>query len=189
MKRVILSIAFSIAAIVTYAQSGSPAIAMNRKEIRKERREQKITLRALEGKDISDVSKQQFAIDFGNLDNVTWSRDLYYDRADFTDDNGRHVSAFYDGEGALVGTTRPATFDELPAAGKKDIMKHYTGYENAPVIFFDDNEANETDMILYGTQFEDADNYFIELKDKKGNPVVLRVDMAGEVSYFSEMHQ
>lgn len=187
MKKVVMSIALSIAALSVYAQAGSPAIAMNRKEVRKERHEQKITLRALEGKDVNALSKQQFAVDFGNVPNVTWSREMYFDKAAFTDDKGRHVSAFYDENGALVGTTRPASFDELPAAGKKEIMKHFSNYADAPVIFFDDNEENETDMILYGMQFDDADNYFIELKDKKDKPIALKVDMSGNVSFFADM--
>lgn len=75
----------------------------------------------------------------------------------------------------------------LPAKAQQEIIKHYTNYEKAPVIFYDDNEYNDTDMILYGLQFQDEDNYFIELADKKGRPIVLKVTPGGEVSYFTDM--
>ena len=52
------------------------------------------------------------------------------------------------------------------------------------VLFFDDNEYNETDMELFGVQFETADNYFVELTkgDKKE---VVKVDTSGEVYHFT----
>ena len=37
------------------------------------------------------------------------------------------------------------------------------------VIFFEDNNVNDTDMLLYGNQFSDADNYFVELSNNKKN--------------------
>jgi DUF1365 family protein len=42
------------------------------------------------------------------------------------------------------------------------------------------------DMILYGNTFDDADNYFVELK-KDNKAVVVKVDLAGYVSFFTDM--
>ena len=54
------------------------------------------------------------------------------------------------------------------------------------VIYFDDNESNDLDMVLYKTAFDDADNYFVVLK--KGNEeIILRSDLAGTVSYFKKL--
>ena len=185
MKKVIFSIAFSIAACSLYAQSSGPAVS--HKEMRKERHAQKITLKALEGKEVSTFSQQQFAVDFGNVPDVAWTRDAYFDKATFINAKGMEMSAFYDVDGQLVGTTSSATFNDLPAAGQAEIRKHFTNYQQAPVIFYDDNEDNETDMILYGMQFDDADNYFIELVDKKGRPAAYKVDLSGNVSFFADM--
>jgi hypothetical protein len=185
MKQIIMSMAFSIAACSLYAQPGGPV--ETHKEIRKERHAQKITLKALEGKEVSTFSQQQFAVDFGNVPDVAWSREAYFDKASFINSKGVEMSAYYDIDGQLVGTTSPATFNDLPAAGKKEIMKHFADYQTAPVIFYDDNEDNETDMILYGMQFDDADNYFIELVDKKGRAGAYKVDLNGNVSFFADM--
>ena len=39
-------------------------------------------------------------------------------------------------------------------------------------------------MMLYGQQFADADNYFVELS-KDNKKIVLQVNMSGEVFYFA----
>ena len=53
-------------------------------------------------------------------------------------------------------------------------------------MFFDDNEWNETDMILYGNQFADADNYFVELK-KDNKEIILQVNPIGNVSILKQL--
>ena len=76
------------------------------------------------------------------------------------------------------------TFSDLPASAQKQINKEYKDYTIEKVIFFDDNEDVDTDMILYGSQFDDADNYFVELR-KDNKDVVLQVTMDGLVGYFA----
>jgi len=71
----------------------------------------------------------------------------------------------------------------LPENAQKRIKKEYPGYDATAVIKFDDNEANDMDMILYGMSFNDADNYFVEL-NKDNKIIVVKVDMEGQVSYF-----
>ncbi|MFY0254170.1 hypothetical protein ACDQ55_09475 [Chitinophaga sp. 30R24] len=186
MKKLMMSLALIIAAFSIQAQTVTTTTPVTRKDMRRERREEKITLKALEGRDVNVQSKRQFGIDFGNVP-ATWTHQEYFDVASFVNDRGLRTDAYYDYNGQLVGTTTMARFSDLPEPAQKDIIKHYTNYLDAPVVFYDDNEANDTDMILYGTQFDDADNYFIELKDKKGNPVVLRVNMEGNVSFFADM--
>jgi hypothetical protein len=191
MKKLIIFIGLFIIAGELHAQSADASRRPSReekKEVRKERREQKITLKALEGKDISYQSKEQFGADFGDVQNVQWKRSAYFDEASFTSNEGKSVTAYYDNKSQLVGTTTPSSFRELPVNAQNYIRMNYQNYENAPVVFFDDNEDNETDIFLYGVQLEDADNYFVELK-KNGKNVVLEVSPEGSVSYLTEIQQ
>jgi len=66
------------------------------------------------------------------------------------------------------------------------IDKSYKDYNIGAVIMFDDNEENATNMNLYGTQFDDKDNYFVEIS-KGGKQSVLQVNMAGEVMFFRQL--
>jgi hypothetical protein len=86
----------------------------------------------------------------------------------------------------LVGTTSPKTFTDIPVTAQKYINAKYRGYSKTNVLFFDDNELNDTNMILYGDQFDDADNYFVELR-KNNKEIILQVSMNGEVSFFKQL--
>ena len=95
-----------------------------------------------------------------------------------TVDKERRIIA--DGAIAVLG-------DTIADLGKTaEIKKKYPGYKVENVIFFDDNEANDTDMMLYGIQFEDADNYFVELS-KNNQTLVVQVNPFGEVFFFKQV--
>ncbi|RFS20716.1 hypothetical protein DVR12_19350 [Chitinophaga silvatica] len=197
MKKLMISMALILAVLATNAQTDPPMAnskmkskegKMKSKEVRKDRREQRRYLRELNGTDVSEQSKLQFISDFGDKPDVVWSHDVYFDKATFTNSKGTRTSAFYDYDGQLVGTSTPVSFNDLPANAKDYIMRHYSNYEDAPVIFYDDNELNEDDMIMYGVQFESSDNYFIEVTDKKNKRVVLQVSPEGEVTYFTDVN-
>ena len=95
-------------------------------------------------------------------------------------------SIYYDSNGKLIGTTSSKAFTDVPAKGQQEIKTKYKDYTAGPVIFYDDNEENDTDMILWGLQFNDADNYFVELT--KGNSkLIIRVDTAGGISLFKQL--
>lgn len=177
-----------IAISAVYAQDPMMARA-DKREIRKEKHAEKKSLRALKGKDVSYESTLHFVRDFGNIPDVTWQRTAYFDQASFIDKDGKPTTAFYDDQSNLVGTTTPAKFSDLPPAAQRNIEKHYNNYGDAAVIFFDDNEFNQTNMIIYGEEFEDEDNYFVELRDNQNKPIVLRVTQEGEVTYFAEVHK
>lgn len=153
--------------------------------IKKEKREEKKELRKLEGKEASYQAKQQFYSDFGDIPGTQWERTLNYDEATFTKD-GEILKAYYDDGGKLVGTTAHKTFEEIPSAAQKYINSKYQGYIVKDVILFDDNEFNETDMMLYNRQFEDEDMYFVEL-EKAGKKIVVDVNPSGVVSFFKEL--
>jgi len=164
------------------AQVNGPEQAnVSKKELKSERK----ALRKLEGSYVSQFAKNNFYTDFGNIPNVQWRRDLNFDVASFSE-NGQKMEAFYDSDANLVGTTTIKTFADLPANAQSEIKSKYKDYSIGQVLFFDDNEWNETDMILYGSQFNDADNYFVELS--KGNDkIVVRVDVPGYVYYFTKL--
>jgi len=193
MKKIIILSAVAIVVTVAVNAQADEAYAKNDMNIsnkersveRKQRREDRKELRKLNREEVSTLSKEEFYSDFGDIPDTQWERSDNFDEATFTTD-GQVVTAFYDENSKLVGTTSGKSFTDLPAAAQKIINEQYKEYSVADVMFFDDNEFNETDMILFNQQFEDADNYFVELK-KDNKKIVLQVNMEGEVSYFTRL--
>jgi hypothetical protein len=192
-KLFVLSMAAVILTVTANAQTD--VASLKKKEanlkqeeagIKKEKKEAKEQLRKLEGNQVSARSKDAFSTDFGNIPASKWERTANYDEATFTKDS-QVMTAFYDYDSKLVGVTSHKTFADIPANAQKFINEKYPGYSKADVVFFDDNELNETDMILYGDQFDDADNYFVDLK-KDNKETILRVSMSGNVSFFKQLH-
>ncbi|MFT3827594.1 MAG: hypothetical protein QM731_26970 [Chitinophagaceae bacterium] len=138
--------------------------------------------RLMKKSEVSYSTKESFFRDFPNADNVAYRRGASTDEVMFTQ-AGVSYTAFYDADGNLVGTTTAKNFDDLPAAAQKTIAKHYGTYDVGKIILFDDNEFNETDPAIFGEQFEDEDNYFVELI-KPGKTIIVEVNMEGNVSYF-----
>jgi hypothetical protein len=163
-------------------QQSNKEVAAAKKEKKEERKE----LRKLEGKEVTYQSKQQFGADFGNnITDVTWKRTKYFDEATFMLD-GKKTTAYYDIRNQLVGTTQARAFADLPAAAQKYINNKYKDYKVGDVIMYDDNENNDTDMLMYGRQFADEDNYFVELQ-QGSKDIIVQVDMAGQVFFFTNM--
>ncbi len=157
------------------------AITKERKEIKTERQQ----LRKLEGSSVDQFTKEAFFTDFGNHSDVQWKRADYLDEAVFTKD-GKQMKAYYDFDSKLVGTTTMKTFTDIPQYAQTEIKTKYKDYTIGPVVFFEDNAENEMNMMLWGTQFEDADNYFVELS-KADNHIVLEVNPKGEIFFFKKI--
>lgn len=131
------------------------------------------------------VSKEQVYKDFGTVNIIESEKTRLFDEVTFKKDD-HTVTAFYNSRSELVGTTERKRFNDLPVKAQQIIKKEYKDYAAGDIILFDDNEENETDMVLYNQSFEDADNYFIELA--KGNKkIVVESNRAGEVSYFTRL--
>jgi hypothetical protein len=130
------------------------------------------------------TTEQNFERDFPNATNVSWRR-AGFEEAIFTV-NGKEIKAFYDYDHELIGTTSVVNYFEMPAVARKYIEKHYSDYTAQSVILFNDNEYNSSDMILYGNPFEDADNYFVALKNNN-KTIVLQVNMEGLVTFFEDL--
>jgi hypothetical protein len=188
MKKIFLAAGFLLmAATVTFAnghidRKERKELRMERREVRKEYR----TVRRAEDLiEVSDLTKRQFAQDFSDAKDVYFIKTKNFDEVSFMMDKKR-LRAFYDIDSKLVGTTQNKSFADLPENARKKILEKYAGYTIDRVIKFDDNENNDMDMILYGNTFDDADNYFVELK-KDNKAVVVKVDLAGYVSFFTDM--
>lgn len=153
--------------------------------LKKEKKEERKELRKLAGQEVSTLAKEQFKTDFANITDVKWKRSHYFDEATFKKD-GKLTVAYYDDLAKLVGISTDASFAELPQKAQKYINEKYGDYTKAGVIFFDDNEFNETDMLLYGIQFDDQDSYFIELV-KNNVKTILRISSLGGVTYFTSL--
>jgi hypothetical protein len=169
-----MTVLFAMAVLQTQAQ-----------ETNTEAKSEMKALKKLEGTKVSELAKTHFFTDFGNVTNPVWKRSGTFDEVTFTKD-GKKMTAFYDENSELVGTTTAKTFADLPAKSQQEIKTKYKDYSIGQVIFFDDNEWNETDMIMYGSQFNDSDNYFVELSKGKDR-IVVRVDVPGYVYFFTKL--
>lgn len=194
MKKVILlmvavmaTVSISQAQSVQEAQIKSEIKAVSKKDpnAKAEKKELRKELRKLEGQDVGVITRDQFATDFGNVGAVKWKRSNYYDEASFIK-NGVETTAFYDNNSQLVGTTMYKKITDLPAKAQKVINDKYKAYTKGSVLYFEDNDNNDTDMVLYDRQFDDADNYFVEVS-KDGKNGVLQVTDSGTVSYFADI--
>ena len=185
MKKIaILSVAFLLAMSVTMGQTQNTAM-VKKTEPKKEMKTEREPLRKLEGKIIPERVRTSFYEDFGEVPDVAWNRETNFDVATFTK-SGQKLNAFYDYDGKLVGTTSAKTFSDLPARAQQEITARYKDYSIGPVVYFDDNDINITDMSLWDTQFDDEDNYFVELA-KENHKIIVRVDPRGDLFYFKQL--
>lgn len=170
----------------TVVKQDLKSVSKNERQMRKEKKEERKELRKIRSTEASYQSKQQFLVDFPNISAKSWKHTDGFDEATFVQD-GKEMNAFYDENFKLVGTTTLKSFADLPAKAQKEIDEKYAGYSKEKVILYDDNEFNETDMILYSQPFADEDSYFIELKNDT-KILVLQVSMEGEVSFFKQLN-
>lgn len=191
MKKLLLSTAAFISTVIATAQPTPASLKSSIKSdkkmvaaIRKDERKDKKELKKLEGPEVSYQSKEAFATEFGSVP-AKWERLDNFDEATFVKD-GVATSAFYDWDSELVGTTQNKKYTDVPQAARSYISKKYPGYSIGNVLFFNDNENNETDMILYNTRFEDVDSYFVELK-KNNQEIVVQALPDGTVYYYTRL--
>lgn len=169
------------AIIAALAITGAQAQTLA-KEVKKEHRAER---RAEARQDVSSRSKDSFYADFGQVPDAKWTRGPQFDEVTFTKD-GQKQTAYYDNQFILVGTTTNKKFADIPAKAQKEIQKQFKNYAIGAVVEYKDNENNDTNMLLYGTQFEDADHYFVTVsKGKEADVLMVKTD--GQVSFFSTL--
>jgi len=193
MKKILLMwISVSLSTYFVQAQQVSPGmIAGENVNHEKEgrgflrfKKHNKKTLRKLAGTKVSEQSQATFYVQFGNVKDVQWERQDYFDVAAF-DKDGQHMKAYFDNDGEMVGTSIQTNLKALPVKAQLEIAKKYGDYSVEDAILYDDNNEQISDIILYGTQMESSDNYFVELKKDK-RKVILEVSSEGRVSLFKE---
>lgn len=172
------------------AQTQASAITDDKESSRHETREERKANRLLRKEEAeyepTQLVAQHFERDFPNAQEVSWIvRD--FETAGFVNE-GKIMHAFYDWKGELIGTTTAIDYTTLPLSARKQIEKGYKDYTIGEVVLFDDNEFNESDMMLYGSSFDDEDNYFVALT-KESKELILKVDQQGNVSYFQEINE
>ncbi len=136
----------------------------------------------LELKNFSNQTRANFYSDFGYIPISNWEVTDQFDKISFMKNNVMYT-AYYDSNSELVGTISNVSVADLPAHALEEINKKYKGYTVGNVVFYDDNESNETDMMYYGQQFDDEDKYFVELQNDK-EKIVVQVNTVGVVSFF-----
>ncbi|SDH65298.1 hypothetical protein [Chitinophaga filiformis] len=157
-----------------HSQDEGKKTKAERKEIRKEN-----------NAEVSVFTKNQFYEDFPGATNIRFEKTNYFDEVAFTSGQ-KDMRAYYDVRSNLVGTTETKTFGDLPENAQHTIQKKYGDFNVERVFLYDDNEANETDMTLFDMAFDDADNYFVEMR-KNSEVMIVKVDMAGNVSFFKSI--
>ena len=183
MKKLMIAPAvILLASLAVHAQNNTMS-TIDKKEAKAEKKEARKELRRSGDGDAGVLVKDHFYRDFGDID-ASWKKTASFEEGSFVL-NGRPMTAFYDADAELIGTTTPADFAELPESAQAEITKRYKGYTIGKVILFDDNEANGSDMILYGSAVSNEDNYFVELSNMQ-KTIVLEVNMEGTVSFFLE---
>ncbi|MEP7257897.1 MAG: hypothetical protein ABI687_05910 [Flavitalea sp.] len=184
MKRIFLACALLVmASSLTFANKVTRSA---RKEARHEKKEQRKEKKAENKNEVGYATKQSFMSDFPNAREAIYNKTKNFDEVNFISSDGSKLKAYYDIASNLVGTTQIKKFSDLPEVAQRRIEKEYKDYAVGAVLLFDDNESNQTDMILYGTSFDDEDNYFVSVvKDNK--ETILKVNTSGNVAFFTEL--
>lgn len=185
MKKLIASVFVAVLALVTVQTQAQNLTKSGKKEIKEEHKEARKEKRKLEGEEVSTLAKDHFYTDFGQISDAKWVKGPEFDEVTFTKDGGA-LTAYYDYSSKLVGTTSNKKWTDLPAKAQKEIEKQYKGYVTGAIVLFDDNEANDTNMYLFGNQFEGEDHYFVTVS-KDNKEIILMVKTDGEVSYFKQI--
>ena len=134
---------------------------------------------------ISFESEDNFAIDYPKVSDVAWEKTGSFDQVNFVSD-GQKMSAYYDMDGNLVGTTTKKALTDLPEKAQKMLQDKYADYAVGPIIFFRDNDLHDANMVLWATEFDSQDLYFAELV-KGGDKIVVEITPSGDVSYFTKI--
>ena len=125
-----------------------------------------------------------FAIDFPKAKNVSWMSTDGYTEADYNMGKSQ-MMAFFDFDNKLMGTAKYVDYNTLPAVALKDIAKHFKGFVAKKVLFYHDNEANDTNLGMFN-QYLDQDAYYA-LMYRGNKEIVLQILPDGEVAYFDSV--
>jgi hypothetical protein len=135
--------------------------------------------------EVSGITKSQFTNDFPDATNVHFESTRDFDKISFMQ-GAKEITAYYDYQSQLLGTTEKKAFTDLPSNAQNEILEKYSGYAIADVVEFNDNQSNNSEMVLYGNSYDDGDNYFVELK-ANSKAILVKVDLAGGVQFATTL--
>lgn len=127
---------------------------------------------------VSYTVQHQFATDFSEAQNITWTVTRNCQKADFTID-GTKKTAFYNLAGDFLGTTQVVGYSAIPAKSKKQIAGQYKDYTADGVIVYQANESLNNTI--------DPTSYFVDLKSSS-HEVLVRVAGDGSVEFFQQVY-
>lgn len=121
--------------------------------------------------EVSTVVMNSFIRTYGDLKDVKWTIGSTFIKASFVSENQKN-EAFFDFDGKEIATSKPFSFDKLPANALRKITAKYP---------FPPYKLKEC------IEFIDADNdknYFISLELETAEKVILKVSPMGSVNVF-----
>lgn len=107
------------------------------------------------GKNVNEKVLNAFKTEFTTASQVEWTTGPNYYKASFVF-NDKHVFAFYNAEGRLLGLTRNITTSELPLKLQADLKKNYDTYWISDLF-----EAAREEGTSYYLTLEDADTRLV----------------------------
>ncbi|AWG20104.1 hypothetical protein FFWV33_00505 [Flavobacterium faecale] len=149
------------------------------KKIKVEKLNLKNEIRYLKTIEVNPDTKLQFKEDFKSVSNADWSADTYYTCAKFNQ-NGQTLTAYYDNDSKLIGTTTAKKLSDLPLATQNSITNKYSDYKIKSVLYFNDNAASDSDLFMLDKQFNDTDCFFVILTNAK-QKITLQLNDAGQI--------
>lgn len=108
-----------------------------------------------EEKNVNEKVLNAFKTEFTTASQVEWTTGPNYYKASFVF-NDKHVFAFYNAEGRLLGLTRNITLSELPLKLQTDLKKNYESYWISDLF-----EAAREEGTSYFLTLEDADTRLV----------------------------
>jgi hypothetical protein len=135
--------------------------------------------------EVSGITKSQFANDFPDAMNVHFESKRDFDKISFMQ-GAKEITAYYDYQSQLIGTTEMKSFNDLPSNAQNEILDKYPGYTIADIVEFNDNQSINAEMVLYGNSYDDGDNYFVELK-ANSKAILVKVNLSGGVLFATTL--
>jgi hypothetical protein len=114
------------------------------------------------GEVVSKKVRKAFESEFSNAREVVWTQGADYYRAAFLY-NERHVFAYFDEEGGLLGVTRYITPTDLPVTLQSQVKKQYGEYWISDLF-----ELSQPENTAYYLTVENADTRLV-LRSQNGS--------------------
>ena len=138
--------------------------------------------------DVSNRTKVQFQEDFPYATDINYVRTANFDEVSFMSGKEKVLKSYYDENSDLVGTTQNESFADLPGNAQKQILKYYADYSIVRVVKFHavKEEDDGLEMLESRSEFDNPDNYFVELKNNN-KAIVVEVSLSGDVGFYTTM--